>query len=76
MAGLIRSHEVRPEGYSIEHDGLCMTVFSAPNVRALAFALADGGSTATRSATPERSEGSTMPAPSPSRLSRLSRIPM
>ena len=28
---LIRSHEVRDEGYAIEHDGLCVTVFSAPN---------------------------------------------
>ena len=28
---LIRSHEVRANGYSIEHDGLCVTVFSAPN---------------------------------------------
>ncbi|KEI40671.1 uncharacterized protein L969DRAFT_72019 [Mixia osmundae IAM 14324] len=31
LTGIIRSHEVRQEGYSIEHDGLCMTVFSAPN---------------------------------------------
>ncbi|KAF7321747.1 Serine/threonine-protein phosphatase [Mycena kentingensis (nom. inval.)] len=31
VAGVIRSHEVRQEGYEIEHDGLCTTVFSAPN---------------------------------------------
>jgi len=28
---LIRSHEVRDEGYLVEHDGKCITVFSAPN---------------------------------------------
>ncbi|KAI8377514.1 Metallo-dependent phosphatase-like protein [Radiomyces spectabilis] len=28
---LIRSHEVKEEGYVIEHDGKCVTVFSAPN---------------------------------------------
>jgi serine/threonine-protein phosphatase 5 len=28
---LIRSHEVRDNGYEEEHDGLCITVFSAPN---------------------------------------------
>jgi serine/threonine-protein phosphatase 5 len=28
---LVRSHEVKPEGYVVEHDGLCITVFSAPN---------------------------------------------
>lgn len=28
---LIRSHEVREEGYLVEHDGKCITVFSAPN---------------------------------------------
>ena len=28
---LIRSHEVRDEGYSLEHDGKCITIFSAPN---------------------------------------------
>lgn len=28
---MIRSHEVRQGGYSVEHDGLLMTVFSAPN---------------------------------------------
>lgn len=28
---MIRSHEVRQPGYSIEHGGQCITVFSAPN---------------------------------------------
>jgi len=28
---LIRSHEVKDEGYLVEHDGRCITVFSAPN---------------------------------------------
>ncbi|KIJ67953.1 hypothetical protein HYDPIDRAFT_83817, partial [Hydnomerulius pinastri MD-312] len=31
VTGVIRSHEVRENGYAIEHDGLCTTVFSAPN---------------------------------------------
>jgi len=31
VTGIIRSHEVRQAGYEIEHDGLCTTVFSAPN---------------------------------------------
>ncbi|KAF8160828.1 phosphoprotein phosphatase [Crassisporium funariophilum] len=31
VTGVIRSHEVRQNGYEIEHDGLCTTVFSAPN---------------------------------------------
>jgi serine/threonine-protein phosphatase 5 len=26
-----RSHEVKEEGYLVEHDGRCITVFSAPN---------------------------------------------
>ena len=28
---LVRSHEVKEEGYLIEHGGKCITVFSAPN---------------------------------------------
>jgi serine/threonine-protein phosphatase 5 len=28
---LIRSHEVKDEGYVVEHEGRCITVFSAPN---------------------------------------------
>ncbi|KAF7458007.1 serine/threonine protein phosphatase [Cryptosporidium felis] len=28
---MIRSHEVKQEGYSVDHDGKCITVFSAPN---------------------------------------------
>ncbi|KAH6914307.1 phosphoprotein phosphatase [Coprinopsis sp. MPI-PUGE-AT-0042] len=31
VSGIIRSHEVRQNGYQVEHDGLCTTVFSAPN---------------------------------------------
>ncbi|ORY62711.1 Metallo-dependent phosphatase-like protein [Leucosporidium creatinivorum] len=31
VTAIIRSHEVRQGGYSVEHDGLCITVFSAPN---------------------------------------------
>ncbi|KAL1742474.1 Metallo-dependent phosphatase-like protein [Schizophyllum fasciatum] len=31
VTGVIRSHEVRQDGYEVEHDGLCTTVFSAPN---------------------------------------------
>mmetsp|Transcript_27443 Transcript_27443/g.76716 ORF Transcript_27443/g.76716 Transcript_27443/m.76716 type:complete len:494 (+) Transcript_27443:103-1584(+) len=28
---VIRSHEVKPEGYEVAHSGKCITVFSAPN---------------------------------------------
>ncbi|ESL10954.1 serine/threonine protein phosphatase type 5 [Trypanosoma rangeli SC58] len=28
---VVRSHEVREEGYEVEHNGTCITVFSAPN---------------------------------------------
>ncbi|KAL7416209.1 Metallo-dependent phosphatase-like protein [Mrakia frigida] len=31
VTAVFRSHEVRQGGYSVEHDGLCVTVFSAPN---------------------------------------------
>lgn len=31
VSAIIRSHEVRQDGYTVEHDGLCITVFSAPN---------------------------------------------
>ncbi|KAK8861195.1 hypothetical protein IAR55_002014 [Kwoniella newhampshirensis] len=31
VTAVIRSHEVRADGYAIEHDGLCITVFSCPN---------------------------------------------
>lgn len=30
LDAVIRSHEVRMEGYEVEHDGRCITVFSAP----------------------------------------------
>ncbi len=28
---VVRSHEMKQEGYSVEHDGKCVTIFSAPN---------------------------------------------
>ncbi|XP_072405524.1 serine/threonine-protein phosphatase 5 isoform X1 [Chiloscyllium punctatum] len=28
---IIRSHEVKPDGYEVTHNGKCITVFSAPN---------------------------------------------
>lgn len=28
---LVRSHEVKEEGYEVQHDGYCITLFSAPN---------------------------------------------
>ncbi|WFD26606.1 protein-serine/threonine phosphatase [Malassezia nana] len=31
ITSVLRSHEVRQGGYAEEHDGLCCTVFSAPN---------------------------------------------
>ena len=31
VTAVLRSHEVRQGGYAEEHDGLCCTVFSAPN---------------------------------------------
>lgn len=27
VTGIFRSHEVRQDGYAVEHDGLCTTVF-------------------------------------------------
>lgn len=31
LSYVIRSHEVKNEGYEVAHDGKCITVFSAPN---------------------------------------------
>ncbi|KAN0102476.1 Metallo-dependent phosphatase-like protein [Russula decolorans] len=31
VTSILRSHEVRQDGYAVEHNGLCTTVFSAPN---------------------------------------------
>ncbi|KAG5437998.1 hypothetical protein PCANB_000345 [Pneumocystis canis] len=31
LKAIIRSHELKPNGYEVEHNGHCITVFSAPN---------------------------------------------
>lgn len=31
MKLLVRSHEMKEEGYDVQHDGKCVTIFSAPN---------------------------------------------
>ena len=31
MDMLVRSHECRQQGFSVHHDGRCVTIFSAPN---------------------------------------------
>lgn len=31
LTTLVRSHEMKPGGYEEEHDGRCITIFSAPN---------------------------------------------
>lgn len=36
---IIRSHVWEPTGYKIEHDGKCVTIFSAPNYTYLYFGL-------------------------------------
>lgn len=28
---VVRSHEVKDEGYEVDHNGKCITIFSAPN---------------------------------------------
>jgi serine/threonine-protein phosphatase 5 len=28
---VVRSHEVKQDGYEVMHDGKCITIFSAPN---------------------------------------------
>jgi serine/threonine-protein phosphatase 5 len=28
---LVRSHEMKADGYVVDHDGKCVTIFSAPN---------------------------------------------
>jgi len=30
---LVRSHEVKEDGYEEDHDGKCITIFSAPNCK-------------------------------------------
>ncbi|KLO12263.1 Metallo-dependent phosphatase [Schizopora paradoxa] len=30
VTGIFRSHQLREDGFAVEHDGLCITVFSAP----------------------------------------------
>ena len=31
ITAILRSHEMRQEGYTEEHEGLCVTIFSAPS---------------------------------------------
>ena len=31
LALVVRSHEVKDQGYEVDHGGKCITVFSAPN---------------------------------------------
>jgi len=40
---LVRSHEMKEDGYELEHDGLCLTTFSAPNYWYFLAKLRRGG---------------------------------